>query len=215
MGYIDISKLTLDELVGVVNLYPWFGGARMELCERMRRIGGDGLSENQYAEAAMYVASRTKMADMVRSSVSQDWTDADVEKLLKSFLSEEETSEEAPAAEEIPEEEVLEEVPAEEIVAMQMNFGVPAFAGESEEVVVSANDVNLEDVLFTSTKEIDKTSLLTAESEAIAEATEKVWKLTMLEERFCGVNVAENICNGAFENQIKYTRNEKYVLLWS
>ena len=85
MGYIDIRKLTLDELVGVVNVYPWFGGARMELCQRMRKIGGDGLSESQYADAAMYVASRGRMAEMVRSSVSQDWTDADVEKLLKSF----------------------------------------------------------------------------------------------------------------------------------
>ena len=94
MGYIDIRKLTLDELVGVVNVYPWFGGARMELCQRMRKIGGDGLSESQYADAAMYVASRGRMAEMVRSSVSQDWTDADVEKLLKSFLSENEAVEE-------------------------------------------------------------------------------------------------------------------------
>ena len=90
MGYMDIRKLTLDELVGVVNLYPWFGGARMELCRRMRKMGSGSLSETQYADAAMYVASRTKMADMVRSSVSQDWTDADVEKLLKSYLSENE-----------------------------------------------------------------------------------------------------------------------------
>ena len=95
MGYIDIRKLTLDELVGVVNVYPWFGGARMELCQRMHKIGGDGLSESQYADAAMYVASRGRMAEMVRSSASQDWTDADVEKLLKSFLSENETVEEA------------------------------------------------------------------------------------------------------------------------
>ena len=87
MGYIDIRKLTLDELVGVVNVYPWFGGARMELCQRMRKIGADGLSESQFADTAMYVASRGRMAEMVRSSVSQDWTDADVEKLLKSFLS--------------------------------------------------------------------------------------------------------------------------------
>ena len=59
MGYIDIKKLTLDELVGVVNLYPWFGGARMELCQRMNKIGG-GLAESQYADAAMYVPSRSK-----------------------------------------------------------------------------------------------------------------------------------------------------------
>ena len=91
MGNMDLNKLTLDELVGVVNLYPWFGGARMELCGRMSRIGG-GLGESQYADAAMYVASRTKVAAMMRSSVTQDWTDADVERLLKSYISESESS---------------------------------------------------------------------------------------------------------------------------
>ena len=84
----DIRKLTLDELVGVVNLYPWYGGARMELCQRMKQIGEGGLSESQYADAAMYVASRRHMADMIRSSATVDWTDADVEKLLKSYISE-------------------------------------------------------------------------------------------------------------------------------
>ena len=90
MGYIDIRKLTLDELIGVVNLYPWFGGARMELCERMSRMGDGGLGESQYADAALYVASRSRLASMVRSSVSHDWTDADVESLLKSYISESE-----------------------------------------------------------------------------------------------------------------------------
>lgn len=42
-GYIDINKLTLDELAGVVNLYPWFGGARKELCARMNAIAGGGV----------------------------------------------------------------------------------------------------------------------------------------------------------------------------
>ena len=96
MGYIDIRKLTLDELVGVVNLYPWFGGARKELCERMRKMGDDEWGRSQYVDAAMYVPSRTKMADLMRSSVSQDWTDADVEKLLKSYITEkEDTGEDA------------------------------------------------------------------------------------------------------------------------
>ena len=52
MGYIDIRKLTLDELVGIVNLYPWFGGARKELCKRMRGMGADW-NAAQYADAAM------------------------------------------------------------------------------------------------------------------------------------------------------------------
>ena len=86
-GYIDLKRLNLDELVGVVNLYPWFGGARKELCARMSRMG-EVLSDSQYAEAAMYVASREKIASLRKSSVSADWTDGDVEKLLKSYISE-------------------------------------------------------------------------------------------------------------------------------
>ena len=100
-GYIDIKKLTLDELAGVVNLYPWFGGARKELCERMNRMGGDGWGEAQYADAAMYVGAREKLAEMVRASKDTDWKDADVERLLKSYISEKEAaaSESAPSGE--------------------------------------------------------------------------------------------------------------------
>ena len=90
MEYIDIKKLTLGELVGVVNLYPWFGSARKELCERMGRMGGDSWGKSQYADAAMYVVSRTKIADLVRSTAEQDWTDSDVEDLLKSYICEKE-----------------------------------------------------------------------------------------------------------------------------
>ncbi len=89
-GYIDIKKLTLDELAGVVNLYPWFGGARKELCVRMSAMGGGGWGEAQYADAAMYVGSRDKLSDLMRASRSLDWTDADVERLLKSYIVENE-----------------------------------------------------------------------------------------------------------------------------
>ena len=89
MGYIDLKKLNLDELVGVVNLYPWFGGARKELCERMSRIGGSGWGEAQYADAAMYMASRSKISCIMRNSRDCDWTDADVESLIKSYIAEE------------------------------------------------------------------------------------------------------------------------------
>ena len=89
-GFIDIKKLTLDELAGVVDLYPGFGGARKELCERMSRMGGDGWGERQFADAAMYVGARERMADMMRSSRNENWADADVEKLLKSYIVEKE-----------------------------------------------------------------------------------------------------------------------------
>ena len=85
MGYIDIRKLTLEELVGVVNLYPWFGGARKELCSRMSRMG-DSWGEVQYAEAAMYVGSRSKLAAIMRSGRAEDLKDSDVEELIRSAV---------------------------------------------------------------------------------------------------------------------------------
>ncbi len=83
MGYIDLKKLNLDELAGVVNLYPWFGGARKELCKRMSR---EGWGDSQFAEAAMYVAARGKISDMLRSSAEADWADADAENLIRSYI---------------------------------------------------------------------------------------------------------------------------------
>lgn len=86
-NYIDIRKLNLDELMGVVNLYPWFGGARKELCRRISAMGGENLGQAQFADAAMYVGDRGKLYRMMRSSRRHDWTDADVEGLLKSYFS--------------------------------------------------------------------------------------------------------------------------------
>ena len=59
-NYIDLKKLNLDELVGVVNLYPWFGGARKQLCERMTGAWGEG----QLSDAALYVGSRKMLSGM-------------------------------------------------------------------------------------------------------------------------------------------------------
>ncbi len=94
MRTIDIKKLSIDELVGVVNLYPWYGGARKELCARMNAMGGDGWGESQFADAAIYVGDREKIASMLRGSVADDWSDADMERLLKSYISEKEQSDE-------------------------------------------------------------------------------------------------------------------------
>ena len=98
-GYIDLKKLNLDELVGVVNLYPWFGGARKELCIRMSRMGKDALEGAQFADAAMYLPSRRKLSDIIRAAKEQDWSDSEVEGIIKSYITEQqqETNSENPA----------------------------------------------------------------------------------------------------------------------
>ncbi len=76
----------MEELTGVINIYPWFGGARKELCARMAKVGGNEWGKTQYSDAAMYVASRTLVSDIVRSAREEDYSDRDVEHLIKEYI---------------------------------------------------------------------------------------------------------------------------------
>lgn len=87
-GFIDLKSLSLDSLAGVVNLYPWFSAARKELCLRMNAMGGDSWGLSQYADAALYLPSRKMVADMLGGRDKKDYSDGDVENLLKSYIAE-------------------------------------------------------------------------------------------------------------------------------
>ena len=84
-SYINIHTLLLDELVGVVNLYPWYGAARVELCRRMAGMGEDW-GEEQYAAEALYVPDRGKISSLIRKGRSADCSDKDLQMLLNSYL---------------------------------------------------------------------------------------------------------------------------------
>lgn len=86
-AFIDLKKLSLDELAGVVSLYPWFGGARKELCRRMSAAGGESWGVSQYAEAAMHLPSRRVIAGLLRSPSSGDCSDGDLSEILKKMSS--------------------------------------------------------------------------------------------------------------------------------
>lgn len=81
---IDIHKLTLEELSGVVDLYPWYGGARMELCRRMAALGA--LSESQVARTALHIASRKLLYDLVKGGKKTDCSDKDAKMLVESYI---------------------------------------------------------------------------------------------------------------------------------
>ena len=84
--YIDLGTLTMDELAGVVHLYPWFASARKELCVRMSRIGGDDWGLEQYAEEALFIGDRRKVAELVRAGKKADCADKDVDAILRSWI---------------------------------------------------------------------------------------------------------------------------------
>ena len=83
---LNLASLTMDELTEVINLYPWYGGARKELCVRMAKVGGSEWGKAQYSDAAMYVASRTLISDIMRSAREEDYSDKDVENLIKEYI---------------------------------------------------------------------------------------------------------------------------------
>ncbi|MBQ6087396.1 MAG: hypothetical protein IJK96_04990 [Bacteroidales bacterium] len=85
-GHIELRSLTMDELAGVVNLYPWYAGARKELCRRMSGLGGENWGKEQYSDSALYFGSRKIVSDLVRSKEKRDWSDKDLKGLLKSFV---------------------------------------------------------------------------------------------------------------------------------
>ncbi len=82
---IDLHHLNLDELVGVVNLYPWYSGARLELCRRMSRMG-DAWDDDQYAPEALYLPQRSVLVNLLKRSRQADYSDKDLRELLASYL---------------------------------------------------------------------------------------------------------------------------------
>ena len=82
---IDIHTLLMDELASVVNLYPWYGAARVELCRRMARMGEDW-GEEQFAEQAHFVPERGKVSALFRDTRTVDCSDKDLQQLLASYM---------------------------------------------------------------------------------------------------------------------------------
>lgn len=81
---IDIHSLTLEELNGVIALYPWYGGARMELCNRMAGMGA--LTQSQASETAMYIGSRRLLYNLVNGNRRTDCADKDIKILVSRMI---------------------------------------------------------------------------------------------------------------------------------
>ena len=82
---VDLDKMPLDELSALVTRYPWFGAARKEMCLRMSRVGGEGWGSRDYATSALYVGSRRIISDIVRTGKANDYSDRNLEDLIKSY----------------------------------------------------------------------------------------------------------------------------------
>ncbi|MBQ0077663.1 MAG: hypothetical protein KBS55_03395 [Bacteroidales bacterium] len=69
---IHLETLNMEELTGVVSIYPWFAQARMELCRRMAALGDGGWSEQRFADEAMYLGSRKLLYHLLHSEAQNE-----------------------------------------------------------------------------------------------------------------------------------------------
>ena len=145
-GAIDIKRLNMDELLGVVSIYPWYGGARMELCRRLAESGP--LSPELVSQAALYVESRSLLYKLVNSAGS-DYSDSEVSTLLERVLSKGEA----------PSVEAPVEAPAEAPPRIFVVGGDYFSASQYREVRRS------EDSMFSSFASADKEGLVFEEPE--------------------------------------------------
>ena len=54
-------------------------------------MGADMWGVSQFADAAMYVGAREKVAEILHASRQHDWSDNDMEKIIKSYIAEPES----------------------------------------------------------------------------------------------------------------------------
>ncbi len=88
-----MKRLTVEELSGVINIYPWFGAARKELCERTAAVAGaEDRGGRLFAESALYIPCRKRIAEILEESAVREYVDADVKALIESQLAEKKES---------------------------------------------------------------------------------------------------------------------------
>ncbi len=84
--HIDLKLLTLDELAGVVNLYPWFANARRELCLRLASMGDEQAAVSVLADSALYMPAGKILSEIRKGKAVAECSDKDIDTILKSYI---------------------------------------------------------------------------------------------------------------------------------
>ena len=75
-----LENLSLEELTRVVGMYPWFGGARLEVCRRMS--SGGGWTREQFAKEALYLADRSKVYFLAKNAPEEIQSKEEVQTMI-------------------------------------------------------------------------------------------------------------------------------------
>lgn len=80
---INLSSLNIEELSGIISIYPWFALARLELCRRMSALGKDAWDESKYASQALHVPCRRKVYEIMQGRDASSLQEKPVEQTRK------------------------------------------------------------------------------------------------------------------------------------
>lgn len=91
---MDIHLLNMEELCGIVELYPWYAGGRMELFRRMTELGA--AASSQIEQTALYLPSRRLLKTISGRNEKVDCSDKDARMLMESYVGTQEVVAEHP-----------------------------------------------------------------------------------------------------------------------
>ena len=81
---LDIHSLNSEELRGIIELYPWYAGGRMEYFLRMKELGA--AAESIAEQTALYMPSRKKIRDLSIKKDRADCSDTNAHLLVSSII---------------------------------------------------------------------------------------------------------------------------------
>lgn len=85
--HTQLEVLSPERLAEVVERYPWYGAAHMEVCVRMARSGGEALGARAFTDAALFVGDRAWLSALSSGEEVPDYSDRDKDRLLGATLS--------------------------------------------------------------------------------------------------------------------------------
>lgn len=133
---IELKNMSLAQLQSLVNQYPWFAQARLELCKKMMQIGE--LGDEQYADVALYLNSRKIVSDLRRDNLHKNYEDNATAKLIKTYTAPQEVH---VLGGDYFSQEDYDRVKREEDKLFQFNFKPIVREEESKSSPLSENEV--------------------------------------------------------------------------
>jgi len=85
---VDLSQMTLAQLMDTVQAYPWFAPARAALCECVTTQSGADAGDSNLIDSIPFLPDSALVARRIKSTDINNFSDADLAALIRSAIEE-------------------------------------------------------------------------------------------------------------------------------